>query len=89
MSGFVEQYGFVTGVTAAPEIAPRKNLTGDPYYTDGLRAVIFLSVQAVPLSKTKEIALGVAACVTPGYALSVGAATAPPKSPTALASSSL
>jgi hypothetical protein len=46
MSGFVEQYGFVEGVGAAPASAPRTNLTGDPYYTDGLRAVIFLSDQA-------------------------------------------
>jgi len=45
MSGFVERYGFVTGVGAAPPSAPRTNLTGDPYYTDGLRAVVFLSNQ--------------------------------------------
>jgi hypothetical protein len=43
MSGFVERYGYVDGVGAAPASAPRANLTGDPYYTDGLRAVIFLS----------------------------------------------
>ncbi len=45
MSGFVERYGFVAGVGAAPPSAPRTNLTGDPYYTDGLRAVVFLSNQ--------------------------------------------
>ncbi|MGB6550680.1 MAG: LssY C-terminal domain-containing protein [Xanthobacteraceae bacterium] len=45
LSGFVERYGFVTGVGAAPPSAPRTNLTGDPYYTDGLRAVVFLSNQ--------------------------------------------
>jgi len=45
LSGFVERYGFVTGVGAAPPSAPRTNLTGDPYYSDGLRAVIFLSNQ--------------------------------------------
>jgi hypothetical protein len=46
MSGFIERYGYVDGVGAAPETAPRRNLTGDPYYTDGLRAVVFLSDQA-------------------------------------------
>ena len=45
LSGFVERYGFVTGVGAAPPSAPRTNLTGDPYYTDGLRAVVFLSTK--------------------------------------------
>jgi hypothetical protein len=49
MSGFVERYGYVDGVGAAPASAPRTNLTGDPCYTDGLRAVIFLSNQATPL----------------------------------------
>jgi hypothetical protein len=43
MSGFVERYGYVDGVGAASPSAPRANLTGDPYYTDGLRVVIFLS----------------------------------------------
>ena len=48
MSGFVERYGHIDGVGAASVSAPRHNLTGDPYYTDGLRAVVFLSNQAVP-----------------------------------------
>jgi hypothetical protein len=49
VSGFVEQFGYVDGVGVAPSFAPRANLTGDPYYTDGLRAVIFLSNRATPL----------------------------------------
>jgi hypothetical protein len=49
MSGFVERFGYVDGVGAAPASAPRANLTGDPYYTDGLRAVIFLSNQPISL----------------------------------------
>lgn len=32
--------GLVTGVGAAPESAPRMNLTTDPYYTDGYRVVL-------------------------------------------------
>jgi hypothetical protein len=49
MSGFVERYGYVDGVGATPASAPRTNLTGDPYYTDGLRAVVFLSNQTIPV----------------------------------------
>ena len=55
MSGFVEQYGYVNGVGAAPASAPRANLTGDPYYTDGLRAVVFLSNQTTPLSAIRKL----------------------------------
>jgi hypothetical protein len=55
MSGFVERYGYVTGVHAATESAPRANLTGDPYYTDGLRVVVFLSNQITTLTGAKRL----------------------------------
>jgi hypothetical protein len=55
MSKFVERYGYVDGVGAAPASAPRTNLTGDPYYTDGLRAVIFLSNQTTPLENIDKL----------------------------------
>jgi hypothetical protein len=55
MSGFVEQYGYVTGVHAATESAPRVNLTGDSYYTDGLRVVVFLSNQMATLTEAKRL----------------------------------
>lgn len=55
MSGFVERYGYVDGVGAALASAPRTNLTGDPYYTDGLRAVIFLSNQTTPLGDIERL----------------------------------
>lgn len=55
MSGFVERYGFVSGVRAATMSAPRTNLTGDPYYTDGLRAVIFLSHEPKPLDGIERL----------------------------------
>jgi len=32
--------GYLKGVGVAPKSAPRANLTTDPYYTDGLRAVL-------------------------------------------------
>ncbi len=49
LSGFVEKVGHVRGVGAAGRDNPRKNLTGDPYYTDGLRAVIVISGEPVQL----------------------------------------
>jgi hypothetical protein len=55
MSEFIERYGYVDGVGAAPAAAPRLNLTGDPYYTDGLRAVIFLSNQMTPLGNVERL----------------------------------
>jgi len=39
----VARPGFATGVQPATAGAPRHNLTGDPYFTDGLRAVAILS----------------------------------------------
>ena len=39
----VAQIGFVAGGIVATPIAPRRNLTGDRYFTDGLRVVLFLS----------------------------------------------
>jgi hypothetical protein len=41
--GRVAQVGYVAGAQAAGRDAPRHNLTGDPYYTDGLRAVAVFS----------------------------------------------
>jgi hypothetical protein len=55
MSGFLAQYGFVDGVRAAPASAPRANLTGDRYYTDGLRVVLFLSSQINPLKQVERL----------------------------------
>ena len=55
MSGFVERYGYIDGVGDASPSAPRSNLTGDPYYTDGLRAVIFLSNKQSPLEGIERL----------------------------------
>jgi hypothetical protein len=55
MSGSVERYGYVEGVERAPASAPRPNLTGDPYYTDGLRAVIFLSETPTALADIERL----------------------------------
>jgi hypothetical protein len=42
--GHVAKAGYVGGAQAAAKDAPRRNLTGDPYFTDGLRAVVVFSV---------------------------------------------
>ena len=55
MSGLVERYGFVQGVRAAPATSPRTNLTGDPYYTDGLRAIVFLSDETILPQNIKRL----------------------------------
>ncbi|HZP45335.1 MAG TPA: LssY C-terminal domain-containing protein [Candidatus Binataceae bacterium] len=39
----VARLGLIAGVDAASREAPRRNLTGDPYFTDGRRAVLVLS----------------------------------------------
>jgi hypothetical protein len=39
----MEMTGYVDGVGPCEPARPRHNLTGDPYYTDGKRAVVFLS----------------------------------------------
>jgi hypothetical protein len=45
----VERVGYVSGVGPAPRSAARHNLTGDPYFTDGLRAVaVFSEERATP-----------------------------------------
>jgi hypothetical protein len=39
----IDAAGYVDGVTPCERTAPRHNLTGDPYFTDGNRAVVLLS----------------------------------------------
>ena len=43
--------GFVRGVGAAPQNAPRDNLTTDPYYTDGFRQVLVFDRHPTSLSE--------------------------------------
>lgn len=43
LTGLVERIGFSAGVGAATAESGRTNLTRDPYVTDGLRLVVFLS----------------------------------------------
>ncbi|HSN70900.1 MAG TPA: LssY C-terminal domain-containing protein [Steroidobacteraceae bacterium] len=51
----VERFAFVGGVGAATAEAPRENLTGDPYFTDGNRLVVFVSEQPVPPESARNL----------------------------------
>ena len=42
-AGRVAAAGYVNGVGPCTAAAPKRNLTGDPYHTDGNRAVVLLS----------------------------------------------
>ena len=47
----VAAFGLVKGVGEAPRDAPRRNLGGDPYFTDGRRLVVVVSPQPVALDE--------------------------------------
>jgi hypothetical protein len=44
----VSSFGFVPGVGVSMPLRPRKNLTGDPFHTDGYRAVIVIDNKRAP-----------------------------------------
>ena len=46
MTGHLSRVVFVPGVGEAPRDAPRYNLTGDPYFTDGQRLLLVLDSQS-------------------------------------------
>ncbi len=48
-SQVLQKYAYVGGVGAASIESPRRNLTGDPYFTDGLRLVMWISSDPVNL----------------------------------------
>jgi LssY C-terminus len=47
-AGRVSQVAYVVGVPPSEEATPRRNLTGDPYVTDGLRVVAVFSETRTP-----------------------------------------
>ena len=57
-SGFLQSLAYVQGAGATPREHPRQNLTGDPYFTDGLRAVMFISEKPVPANQITLIEWG-------------------------------
>ena len=56
----LEQFGLVRGVGPVPRDDPRLNLVGDPYFTDGYRAVMFFEARPTTLDEIR-ILLGWAA----------------------------
>ena len=47
--------GFVKGVGRATPSRPRENLTGDPYFTDGLRTVLILDQGPISMNQIIEL----------------------------------
>jgi len=48
-------FAYVKGVGAVPRDQPRANLTGDPYFTDGLRAVLFFEARPRTLQEVQYL----------------------------------
>jgi hypothetical protein len=51
----LDRFGAVGGVGAAPTGSPRHNYTGDPYYTDGHRMVLWMTDQPVTYHRIRPI----------------------------------
>ena len=49
----LEKFAYLGGVGAAPIDQPRGNLTGDPYFTDGYRLVLWVSSRPVDFADLK------------------------------------
>lgn len=53
--GFVDQMGFVRGSAEAGPAEPRHNLTGDPYYSDGMRLVVILAREPIAPDRIRSL----------------------------------
>ena len=51
----MKRFGLVKGVGASTLEAPRTNYTGDPYFTDGLRAVMWMSETPVTYQRIETL----------------------------------
>ncbi len=54
-SQMLAKVGWVKGVGMARSSKPRENLTGDPYFTDGYRVVLFLEQGPIALDQIKAL----------------------------------
>ena len=52
------KFGYVQGVGVQTFDSPRGNLMGDPWFTDGLRVVLFVAEQPVSISEIEILDLG-------------------------------
>jgi len=57
-SQFLSRLALVKGVGAASRDAPRKNLTTDPYYTEGYRGVLFFDERPTSLADIEILPWG-------------------------------
>jgi hypothetical protein len=53
--GFVHSFGFVDGSRAATPENPATNLTGDPWFSDGMRLVILLTPDPIPYREVRSL----------------------------------
>lgn len=53
--GFVDRFGFVKGSASADREQPRYNLTGDPYFSDGMRLVLILTPEPVAPDQIRSL----------------------------------
>lgn len=51
----IRDFGFARASPPAPRDQPRRNLTGDEYFTDGLRLVVVLSETPVPSENVRNL----------------------------------
>ena len=55
LANTISRIGFVKGIGPATPSKPRKNLTGDPYFTDGLRVVLILDPGFMALDQVRSL----------------------------------
>ena len=55
ITGYVNRFGYVSGVGASTPDHPRTNMTNDRYVTDGLRVVIFLEPNLIPIEQVQRL----------------------------------
>jgi hypothetical protein len=51
----LKAFGYVGGVGEVPMDQPRGNLTGDPWFTDGYRLVLWVTAEPVPISELQVL----------------------------------
>jgi len=53
----LKSFGYIGGVGSAPYEQPRGNLTGDPYFTDGRRVLMWVSAEPLALDEIEVLDL--------------------------------
>jgi hypothetical protein len=51
----IKAVGYARGVGEVPQDSPRGNLTGDPWFTDGLRLVLWLSSEPTTFDRIETL----------------------------------